>query len=262
MEAELCGLKDLFELSCTGDQVGFLEAFLPWALDKLQKTKISFEAEATEHKLRAGILGILRVAPAFPDITRPHVEALASTMFHILQNDADHNAAEAMQIFMDMNKAFRATLEHHVAPFLDFILELAENFKEMTSERLAEGKRKSILAPARRSFRLLHDAPVMIVLVFQLHRRFINEYIPKFVPVIIKVLQVDAVRPPYKLPDIESIDQLASQPVCHPRGAFNDYISAQIKVWCGPVSSSSPRSSHSSPILPVALRPLFASTRI
>lgn len=224
-------MKELFELSSAHEQVCFIEAFLPWALEKLQSVQISFNAYSAEHNTRAGLLGILRIVPAYPDTARPHVEALTAAMFQVLQQDADDNAAEAMQIFMDLNKAFRAILEHHVAPFLDFILDLANSFEEITRERLADSSQTSVLPLARRSFRLLHDAPVMIVLVFQLHRRFINEFIPKFVPVIIKVLQVDAERPTCQLPVIDSIEKLASQPVFTPRGPFNDYISAQIKVF-------------------------------
>lgn len=246
--SELRSLRDRLELSTAEEQQEFAASFIPWALGQLQSSPVSLLASSPEHQARASILSLLRQLPALvPEATKAHVEPLMHAILQAMKTDAEDNATEAMHLFTEINKAFRSLTEQYVPAFLDYVLELAQNFKAIMKERLepslsdsstatrrnggrAEGEATELLNPADRSFRLLHESPVMIVLVFQLHRRYINEYIPRFVPVVVRLLSLDAERPEYRLPDIRSISQLASEPVCRPRGAFNDYISAQIKI--------------------------------
>lgn len=216
--------------------------FAPWSLQQLSTVKVNFDDSSMEHAGRAAVLAIMRTTlPAFVESVRPHVDAIMPALLSVMTSDADDIAEEAMQLFTDMNKAFRAAVEQYVPAFLDYILELAKDFERVVKARIEAGtqsrsggkssrRENKILRIARDSSRLLRDAPVMIVLIFQLHRRYINEYIPRFVPVVVQLLEVDVERPPNCPPDIKSVQDLGQEVCSVSRCVFNDYISSQIKV--------------------------------
>lgn len=231
--AELGLLRDQLDAMSAGTQNEFVALFLPCALKQLEIIRINGDVTSKEHMARLAILTVLRALPAFVEAVRPHVDAIMPVILTVMREDVDDIAAEAMQLFTEMNKAFRSAVEQYVAPFLDFILEVARNFANISHSRLAaaaKGDGKT-LPMARMAFRLLNDAPVMIVLVFQLHRRFINEYIPRFVPVVMELLEVDIEQPHDLQPEIHSVNDLGNTESITPaRAAYVDYISAQIKV--------------------------------
>lgn len=231
---ELGTLREELEILPANEQGEFVNLFVPWALKQLNNVKINVDTTSNEHATRSAIISIMRTLPAFVDSVRPYLEAIMPTILGVIREDSDDIATDAMQLFTDMNKAFRSAVEHYVPSFLDFILEVARDFDNITRTRLQMANQVNAAMPgktARMSFRLLHDAPVMIVLVFQLHRRFINEYIPRFVPVVISLLEVDATRPACDQPEIDSLEGITNTEATSAlRGAFNDYISAQIKV--------------------------------
>ena len=233
---ELGLLRDQLDAMSAGTQNEFVTLFLPCALRQLEIIRINGDVTSKEHMARLAILTVLRALPAFVDAVRPHVDVIMPAILTVMREDVEDIAAEAMQLFTEMNKAFRSAVEQYVSPFLDFILEVARDFENISRNRLAAAAKGDgkILPMARMAFRLLNDAPVMIVLVFQLHRRFINEYIPRFVPAVMELLKVDMERPPSLQPEVRSINDLGNAEFITPaRAAYIDYISAQIKVFNG-----------------------------
>lgn len=236
--ADLAALRDQLELLPPSAQADFTSRLLPWAIEQLQsKIPISFKVASFEYRMRAAILSVLRLVPSFVDALRPFVDLLMPVLLSVIEHDADLVAADAMQLFTDMNKAFRAAVEAFVPPFLDFILGLATDFEGIKAARIKSAlwqesnpDSETTAPPSKESFRLLHDAPVMIVLVFQLHRRFINEYIPRFVPVVVRLLQIDAERPSNILSPLQTLSEIENEPASPMRVAFGDYISAQVKA--------------------------------
>jgi transformation/transcription domain-associated protein len=209
---------------------------VPWALQQLTSVKVSLDGNSAEHSGRLAVLMVMRVLPTYVEAVRPHVDAIMPVLLKIMTDDADDNAVEAMQLFTEMNKTYRSAVEQYVPAFLDFILELVRDFEKNSMARILESTKQDrakdgkTLCISRESTRLLNDAPVMIVLIFQLHRRFINEYIPRFVPVVVQLLEVDSERPPCNPLEIRNLEDLGKETFSSSRGAFNEYISTQIKV--------------------------------
>lgn len=234
--ADLVALRDWLEVLPASLQSDFINQFVPWALSVLNE-KASVSLEGTGFAYRNAVIGCMRGLPAYTEALRPHIDEVIRCTLRMMAEDVDENAAEAMQLYIDMNKAYRATVEQYVPPFLDFILDMAGKFDQLAKRVLDLAKKEDPFrigaAPhrlVRNSFRLLHDAPVMIVLVFQLHRRFINEYIPRYVPVIVKLLQFDADRPCCGQPELNSLSEVGGEPQSPQRAIFSDFIACQIKV--------------------------------
>ncbi len=255
----LRALREDLEVLPPASQADFVAQFIPTAMALLEGNPpcaIGADPAATDcaapsreeglhvHELRSALVAILRILPSYgAELIRPLIPTLMPLALKIMTEDADDNATEAMQFFTDMNKAFRSAIESYIPQFLDFILHVASSFDRIATSRLtssgAAAEDEGGFLSAGSSFKLLHDAPVMIVLVFQLHRKFINEYIPRFVPVIIALLRVD-VSPPLG-GNRRSTQQGAAAPSGHSpqienacrvsrMSPFGEYISAQIKA--------------------------------
>lgn len=81
------------------------------------------------------------------------------------------------------------------------------------------------------SFKVLIECPVMIVLLFQIHRKLISENIAKFVPQVIRTLGVAIERPPLVLNNSIGLEQVLAAENSRPlQSAYSDYISAQVKT--------------------------------
>lgn len=204
---------------------------MPWAIKSLEEVPMSLDG--LHNEFRSGLLGCIKVVVfGYGEPLRPFLDGLVPVLLKTLQEDVDENAADSMQAFIDLNKFFRWALEQWVPIFLDFVLELMSNFACIARDIMEEARRgeHGTKKWACASFKLLHDSPVMVVLILQLHRRFINEYVGRFVPVVVQLLQSDEARPSSLLPPIQSIEQIGEEPTNPLRSAFNDFIACQIKV--------------------------------
>lgn len=149
---------------------------------------------------------------------------LLDTLLFLIKEDIETNSADAMQIFIDINKALRSSVEEWVPCLLDFIIGLFTSFGTVIEERFAfPADQHGIIndnlsmIPSTKSFKLLHDAPVMVVLLFQLHRRFIAEYIPQFAPLVVKAL-------------LQKPPTLASTAIEAEKALFSELIGSQVKI--------------------------------
>lgn len=88
------------------------------------------------------------------------------------------------------------------------------------------------LLPATSSFKVLIECPVMIVLLFQIHRKLVSENINRFAPQVIKALNV-VIEVPVNVTASQNsvagdLDILAQN---HPLAvAFGDYVAVQVKT--------------------------------
>lgn len=71
--------------------------------------------------------------------------------------------------------------------------------KDLSEESHVDNSKLVTWMNAKKTVRLLYETPATVVLLFQLHRKFISDYIPRFLPQIINLLLV-------KIPKITSIE--------------------------------------------------------
>lgn len=97
--------------------------------------------------------------------------------------------------------------------------------KDSKAESKAEPRQ---LVRSMYSFKVLTECPILIVLLFQLHRKFIQSHLPQFVPLIIRALSLQ----PAEQARIHSENPnfVGMSPAITDRAAYNDFIAAQVKV--------------------------------
>ena len=212
----------------------FLSVFVPWAIDALNTLPPSNEKA---QKCREGVIDCISLLPSLGEAVKPFLEALAIAMLKVLWEDNEANALVAMHIYMEFHKVFRSAVESSVQPFLDFVLRLLDNYANI-AESLVAGNLKP--APnkhslsALNSVRIIIESPVTVVLLFQLHRKFINDNILRFVPLIIRILGISIVAPPlldsHSIGLIRDLSGINGQIRGASRQAYCDFIQAKVKV--------------------------------
>jgi transformation/transcription domain-associated protein len=229
--SDLKALRYHIEVLAYNDYVPFVSAFLPWSIKLLNNLLIKIQDNGFEHQLRNAILDIYSQLPGLGDALRGYVEGIVQVCLKVLETDTEENGLLALHCMIDCHKTFRMILDPFVQPFIDFVLRSFDKFGETCKEmcRTGEAKRTTM---ANASFKVLTECPVMVVLMFQLHRRFIGENIPKFIPLVIRALGVECLLKVHDNmdPKVKGLAQIWKEQLHPTRIILNDYISCQIKV--------------------------------
>jgi transformation/transcription domain-associated protein len=218
---DLSVLKREMEIINEAEIVEFLSNFMPWTLNQLSSA--GAEKSATS---REAVLDTFTLLPGLGEALKPYLNDVMSALIRVIAEDVEANALAAMHVFMELHKVFRGAVEASVQPFIDFVLKLLESFPTLVQK---------MSAPTTSSVKLIIECPVMVVLLFQLHRKFINENILKFVPLIMKILEI-SLDPPAFTPEmgkpIDDLSVLGSAELGRSplRQQYCDFIQAKVKV--------------------------------
>ena len=140
------------------------------------------------------------------------------------------NALIALHAFVDLQKNYRAQMEASVPPFMDLAVNVLGGFVDyMQSFFDAALNPAAKRAPLPRTglgekvalgikrLKIISELPVVIVLVFQLHRRYINDNVPRCLPLIVKALSF------HMSPALGSAEQEVRQFYC-------EFITCKVKL--------------------------------
>ena len=217
----MSALKRELEIINEAEIPEFLSSFMPWATAQLS----SAGGEKTA-PVREAVLDTFTLLPGLGEALKPYLNDVMSVLIRVIAEDEEANALAAMHVFMELHKVFRGAVEASVQPFIDFVLKLLESFPAMVQKSSA----------LTGSVKLIIECPVMVVLLFQLHRKFINDNILKFVPLIMKILEISLDPPPFTAEaEKKPADDLAL--LASPehgrsrlRQQYCDFIQAKVKV--------------------------------
>lgn len=226
---DLINFKKEIEIIPDFEHAEFISIFIPWSFTAFS----SIPSSESTFAIREGILEIYTLLPAFGEPLKPYLNDISSVLIKILAEDFEANGLAAMHLFMEFHKVFRGTVEASVQPFIDLVLCLLEKFPEISANLLKNDSRiDTRFIPASQSVKIIIESPVMVVLLFQLHRKFINENILKFVPFIIKILEISIPTPEYEAEAKASDDLnlINGQIGNRARQNYCDFIQAKVKV--------------------------------
>ena len=181
---------------------------------------------------------------SLPQALRPYAVQLLQMCTKIFASDAEENALLAIRITSELHKAYRPALEQEAGPFLEHVAALYSQFGATCTHhfegpgaapppsssadaaggaQLGSGDAPASgedtprqLVPASRSFRVITDAPLIVMFILQLYPRLTAVYIPSLLPVMVDAV---ALRGP-------AADALP----LHLRPAFAELRAAQVKT--------------------------------
>ncbi|OAD08306.1 hypothetical protein MUCCIDRAFT_32523, partial [Mucor lusitanicus CBS 277.49] len=255
-------LRDQVEVFQTLEYSRFLATLIPVFVDILQNGNPVFQSNVPEQKLRNIILEIIYRLPQTEPL-REYAPELCKMLLHLLRVENEDNAVVCVKIIIDLHRSFRHVLEDQVQPFLDIVQEIFRNMEQTvkdvfdapstpigsatpgTNPLLATSPRPNSPAAAELpespskplpksmfSFKVLTECPIIVVLLFQSHRRFATENIMKFVPLIFQTLSLQA------KPQAEAANAAQARgevfvgvsSEIRNRSVYNDFIVAQVKT--------------------------------
>ncbi|KAI8099099.1 uncharacterized protein BX664DRAFT_310101 [Halteromyces radiatus] len=255
-------LRDQVEVFQTLEYSRFLSTLIPVFLDILQNGTPVFVSTAPEQKLRNIILEIIYRLPQTEPL-KEYSPELCRTLMHLLRVENEDNAVVCVKIIIDLHRSFRHVLEDQVQPFLDIVQEIFRNMEQTVKDAfdapstpaagsvtpgpnalLATSPRpmspaadipetpSKVLAKSLFSFKVLTECPIIVVLLFQSHRRYAAENIMKFIPLIFSTLNLQA------RPQTEASNAAIARgevfvgvsPEIKNRSVYNDFIVAQVKT--------------------------------
>ncbi|CAO3646013.1 unnamed protein product [Mucor fragilis] len=255
-------LRDQVEVFQTLEYARFLATLIPVFVDILQNGNPVFQSNVPEQKLRNIILEIIYRLPQTETLKEYALE-LCKMLLHLLRVENEDNAVVCVKIIIDLHRSFRHVLEDQVQPFLDIVQEIFRNMEQTvqdvfdapstpigsatpgTNSLLATSPRPNSPAAAELpespskplpksmfSFKVLTECPIIVVLLFQSHRRFATENIMKFVPLIFQTLSLQAKPQAEAANAAQARGQVfvgVSSEIKN-RSVYNDFIVAQVKT--------------------------------
>ncbi|KAI7863236.1 hypothetical protein BDF14DRAFT_1989138 [Spinellus fusiger] len=254
-------LRDQVEVFQTLEYPRFLSTLIPVFLDILQNGTPVFVSNATEQKLRNIILEIIFRLPQTEPL-KEFASDICKTLMYLMRVENEDNAVVCVKIIIDLHRSFKNVVEDQVQPFLEIVQEIFCNMEQTVKDcfdtpstpagsatpgnnslsassprpmspaaDMSETPSK-ILPKSLYSFKVLTECPIIVVLLFQSHRRLAQENIMKFLPLIFETLGLQA------KPQLEASNAARAKdeifigvsPEIKNRSVYCDFIVAQVKT--------------------------------
>ena len=252
-------LKESAEAMQPAENARALPLLLPVYHHLFQQVPVSFQSDSQQQRIRMALLELIQRTPFASELFRPHAHALMRLVMDVLTTDNEENAAICLRVIIEVHKSCRGIheLEEFVTPFFDFVKSMLENMEEImrntldnslssgpttrqsrhtahdsVDSMLADSDGPREYAPSHQSFKVLAECPIILVLLIQIHKRFISSTVPAMVPLIIGVISLRASAQSEWInlnPELGPI-QLGPAPSITARAAYADFIAAQVKI--------------------------------
>ena len=216
-------MRDAIEVvNSSSEYPKFIAAFMP-ALTAVLETTPAQLSDGPEHKLRNTTLEVLNRMP-HTEALRPFDKQVLKLAMDALKAENEENALVCLRIIFDLHRNFRPNLESEVAPFLEFVCEVYKNIGDTVKEVFGdEGGDKpakeapaAVATPSTKSFKVMTECPLIVMLLFQLYSRLIPPNIQTLLPLMIQTIGLKGPSP----------DDVPT----HLRAAFGDLKGSQVKM--------------------------------
>lgn len=235
-------------VSTSADQVRNLEAPLEMNADRARQRLRNFTLEV-----------IHRLPMSPPDALEPYASQLVDKAMALLETENEDNATICVKIIMDLLRHHVKSLHSKVQPFLNLIQELFEGLEHVVKDTFSISAQNATTTNSPRpstpaqpppevgqdqqqqtrplpkgvnSFKTFAELPIVVVSIFQAYREVVPENVKRFIPLIKKVLLLQA--PPQQRAHEEAKNRGAIQigltKEVKNRQAFADLITAQVKT--------------------------------
>lgn len=158
-------------------------------LDILRNNEPAFKKDTTEYQFRRVLVEIIHRIPP-NEAMRQSLNAVTATLLHVLKNDTEENAVTCMKILIDVARTLKAISEEHVKEFLAHVQEMLKTVQRNAVEYLSEESLAldaNTSLPSSRSFKVMSEAPVVVVLFSQIYRQVFLPFVPELLKILIDV---------------------------------------------------------------------------
>jgi len=195
-------IKDSIETIQAVEYIRFLNLFIPIFFSILTQTQPSFISTHPHQKLRNAVLEIIQRIPHTESL-QEYVPKLMEILLDLLKNDNEENGNICVKIIVDLHKNFKNSMEKYVESFFEIVKEMYGNIKETVKNTFGDNQQSTKateneistnpnnkLAKSMYSFKILKECPIIIVLLFQLHKKALKNNVDSFIPLVIECLEL------------------------------------------------------------------------
>lgn len=212
----------------------------------------------TNKKLRHCLLDIL-LRLQTNDTLKPMASNILDVVMEVVRTDNEDNGVLCMKIITVLHRAYKTQLLYQVQPFLDLVKEMFTNIPQVVNEVFGSESQNvtqthaasSLQSPkppvspatpgaeptrplqkATQSFKVLAECPIIIVLLYSIHKQVANDSLPQFIPHIMEMLNIQA---PLQQKEHEKAQARGAvytgvAPGIKNRVLFGEFIVAQVKT--------------------------------
>ncbi|EJD48939.1 hypothetical protein AURDEDRAFT_150681 [Auricularia subglabra TFB-10046 SS5] len=213
------------------DMARYIAVVLPVVLDLLRNGQPAMRKDTPDQQLRHGLLELCHRHP-HQDAFKQLVPAMAAAVLHVMRVDNEDNAVVALKIFSELARSYKQLTESHMAAFVEFFIELLNRFDQVADEIFSEDCSSTDppatqAVPATRSFKVVSECPINIILIFQTHREQAMNMFQKLIPPVVKHIQYEA--PAQKKIYVPGRQILGPNPDIKNKATFSEFINSQVK---------------------------------
>lgn len=158
-------------------------------LDILRNTEPSFKRDTQDFQFRRVIMEIIHRIP-LSEALRPIINTLTATLLHVIKTDTEENAVTCLKIIIDIVRTLKTFNEEHVKEFLAHVQDMLRSVERTAAEYFTESSPvldANISLPSNRSFKVMSEVPVVVVLFSQMYRQVFQPFVPELLSLLINV---------------------------------------------------------------------------
>lgn len=207
---------------------------VPALTELLRSGEPAFSKDTPEYAFRRVLLEILNRLPVSESL-RPHAQTIFNCMLHVIRYDNEENGTTACKALVDIIRGYRILTEESLNEFVAIFLQLFQNMKGLVEEVLAEDSAvldPTIVLPSIRSFKVLGEMGMVIVIMSQVHRQLVSPAMQASIPYASEVLALESPAQHKARTDLEAMGGIWSgmSPTVKNAGAYSEFIHSQIKA--------------------------------
>eukprot|EP01083_Nonionella_stella_P094069 263840_1 len=199
--------REGIEIFHTAEYENFLKFLLPEFEKHISESEPQY-IDGPENRIRFTILEIINRLPN-NEILRSYVPGILDLSMDILLKDNEHNGVIATRIVFELYKNFSPPPETHAVKFLDFFTDLYKDFSSIADNLfsipvLAQTSMHDLsddvvsttsIPKASSSLKVLAECPLIVMLLFQVFPKFVEERVALLITLMIHALKFTAPKP-------------------------------------------------------------------
>jgi transformation/transcription domain-associated protein len=207
---------------------------VPALAELLRSGEPAFSKDTSEYAFRRVLLEILNRLPVSESL-RSHMPTIFSCMLHVIRHDNEENGTTACKALVDIIRGYRILTEENLNEFVAIFLQVFQNMKGLVEEVLSEDSSNidtTVLFPSIRSFKVLGEMGMVIVIMSQVHRQLVSPAMQTSIPYATDVLALESPAQHKARTDYEAMGEVWSgmSSTVKNAGAYSEFIHSQIKA--------------------------------
>ena len=229
-----CEVREMLDTVRDSDSARALPNIVRPLVDLLRNGEPSFQKDTLEYQYRRILFEILNRLPVNESV-RVHVPLIFGCMLHVLRHDNEENGATACKTLVDLVRSYRSLTEEGLTDFLAIFQDVFQNMKGLVNQYLSEESPQldgNVALPALRSFKVLGEMGMVMVIMSQIHRALVSAAIQGTTTHAFEVLSLESPAQHKARTEYESMGGIWAgiAPTIRNSGVYSDFTHAQIKV--------------------------------